>query len=557
VPVYHDGWAALTSLDVRARGERRAELSGLAQVRSAVFAPDGESWVVTRAMPDSGERDLFLSTAEGSEIRITSAPGDDGDPSWAPDGQRFVFETVRWSPKHHHDLAIHDLATGEVSALTRSDHADIDPRWSPDGTRVAFVRIFYEMRPSELCWVSLDGRAERCAGTRGYVPIGLAGWYDQEQLLAIVDSAGHEMLARVHLQTASVRVVVERRHGKRLISADGRWVACFCDDETTGAPAWLVYPVDRPDQARRVDLGSAAPSDISLLWAPPSTRPRYLARLEISAPRNPIPLDAAYRLRVQGSDVEGNPIVVPVLSWHSADTSTATVDSAGTLQARRVGTVTVHVSAGGWRSDSVRVAIQPPTFSTVLEDRWTGELSANWVPFGVPRPVLTSGPESVPAFWHRGDSTFHSGVYSRRVFSAARGLGLEALVATPIDALQWQGLNISLDPGLDDAALASWDHRTGSPPTASGPTVAADPRLRSGSWYKVRIQIFPDGRCAVAIDGQPLWRGESQLSLDRSYRVRLVGKSVRTRILVGPLDVWEGVRADVDWSTLDTQPPTP
>jgi hypothetical protein len=586
VPIYREGWEALTSLDVRARGERRAELSGIAQVRGAAFAPDGQSWVVTRAMPDSGGLDLFLTTAQGSEMRLTLTPGDDGGASWAPDGRRLAFETARWNPRHHHDLAVHDLETGEVRALTRSDHADVDPRWSPDGTRVAFVRMFYEMRPSELCWVSLDGRAERCAVTPGYVPIGLAGWYDQEQVLAVLDSAGHEMLARVHLQTATVRVV-DRRHGKRLVSADGRWVACFCDDETTGSPAWLVYPADRPDQARRVDLGSAAPSDISLLWAPQSTRPRYLARAEILAPSNPIPLDAAYRLRVRGFDIEGNPIVVPVLSWHSADTVTATVDSAGILQPRRVGTVTVHVSAGGWRSDSVRVAIQPPTFSTVLEERWTGELSANWVPFGVPRPVLTSGPESVPAFWHRGDSTFHSGVYSRRVFSATRGLGLEALVATPLDALQWQSLTISLHPGLDDAALAAWDHRTGSPPTASGPSsaacqirypgadgyvylsrlglsaglayriVAADPILRSGSWYKVRIQIFPDGRCGIALDGEPLWRGESQLSLDRPYRVLLLGKSVRTTILVGPLELWEGVRGDVDWSTLDRQPPTP
>jgi DNA-binding SARP family transcriptional activator len=588
VPVYHDGWAELTSLDVLARGERRAELSKLARVLNPVFGPDGKSWLYGRVMPDSGERDLFLMSAQGSEMRLTSAPGDDGDPSWAPDGRQVVFETVRWSPRHHYDLAVHDVKTGEVRALTRSDHADVDPRWSPDGTRVAFVRIPYEMRPPELCWVSLDRRAEQCARTRGYVPISLAGWYDQEQVLAVLDSAGHELLARVHLQTASVRVL-DRRHGKRLISADGRWVACFSDDETTRAPAWLVYPVNWPDQARRVDLGSIAPSGISLLWAPPTTRPRYLAHVEILAPSNPIPLDVAYRLRVQGSDIEDSPIALPVLLWHSADTSVATVDSAGTLQPLRVGTVTVHVSAGGWRSDSVRVAIQPPTVSTVLEERWSGELAANWAPYGVPRPELTSGPESVPALWHRGDSTFHSGVYSRRVFSAARGLGLEAWIATPVDALQWQSLTISLDPGLDDAALAAWDHRTGSPPTASGPswagcyirypsgdgyvylsrlalsagiaqrTVAADARLRSGSWYRVRMQIFPDGRCGIALDGQPLWRGESQLSLDRHYRVRLEGKSVSTKILVGPLEVWQGVRGDVDWSALDGQSraPTP
>ena len=588
VPIYRAGWEALATLDVRACGERRAELSKLARVQMPVFSPDGKSWLFGRIMPDSGERDLFLATADGAERRLTNGPGDDGDPSWSPDGRRFVFETVRWNPRHRCDLAIHDVETMEVRALTRNDHADLDPRWSPDGTRIAFIREFYEMRPWELCWVSVDARTERCTPTsREYAPTGLLAWYDQEQVLAVLDSAGQRMLARVHLESGTVRVI-DRRQARGPLATDGQWVACFCEDETTGMAGWLVYPVDRPDQARRVDPGSDAASDLSLLWAP-AGRPRtYLQRVDILEAEHAIPLDAAYRLRVQSFDIAGNPISVPVLSWRSGDTTVATVDSTGTLRPRRVGTVTVHVSAGGWREDSARVAIRPPGSTTLLEERWTGELSANWVSFGVPRPVLTTGPEGVPAFWHRGDSTFHSGAYSRRTFDASRGLGVEAAASTPVDALQWQDLVISLDPDLDDAALAAWDHQTGSPPKV-GTTLSTcamhypggdgfinlqrvglssanitrllpvEPRLRSGDWYRVRIQIFADGRCGIALDGQPVWRGESRLSLDRPYHVRMEGKSVRTRILVGPLEVWEGVRGDVDWSALDerTQPRTP
>jgi hypothetical protein len=82
-------------------------------------------------------------------------------------------------------------------------------------------------------------------------------------------------------------------------------------------------------------------------------------------------------------------------------------------------------------------------------------------------------------------------------------------------------------------------------------SVPVEEWLRSGRWYTVRIQIFPDGRCAFALNGEAVWRSESAMSLDRPFGVLLEGKSVGTRILVGPLVVWEGVRADIDWDALD------
>jgi hypothetical protein len=81
--------------------------------------------------------------------------------------------------------------------------------------------------------------------------------------------------------------------------------------------------------------------------------------------------------------------------------------------------------------------------------------------------------------------------------------------------------------------------------TPEGPR-QADSTLRTGRWFTIRLQVFPDGRCGVAVDGKPIAGGET-LALDRPFRVVLHGKSVGTRVLVGPLEVWEGVRSDVDW----------
>jgi hypothetical protein len=313
-----------------------------------------------------------------------------------------------------------------------------------------------------------------------------------------------------------------------------------------------------------------------LAWRPASAR-RYLARVDLGATSS-VPLDAVHHLLARGFDQAGDPVGVPVVSWRSLDTSVATVDSMGIVHPRRVGSVTIHASAGGWREDSVALTIVPSGARQVLTEAWAGQLTEQWAPFGVPQPLITSARDGNPVLWHRGDSTFNSGLYSRRSFDARRGLGIEALASTPVTELQWQSLSLAVDADLDGAALQRWDHTTGAAPrrpagavpavcslgypggdgfrglhrvAGHGGVGAVDSSLRSGRWFRIRLQIFPDGRCAAAIDGKPIGRAQTPLDLNRPYRVLIEGKSVHTRILVGSLEVWEGVKGGVDWSLLD------
>ena len=55
------------------------------------------------------------------------------------------------------------------------------------------------------------------------------------------------------------------------------------------------------------------------------------------------------------------------------------------------------------------------------------------------------------------------------------------------------------------------------------------------------------------MNGRPVLVTEAQLSLDVPYRLDIEGNSVGTKILVGPLEVWEGVKGGVDWSALSHQ----
>jgi hypothetical protein len=79
-----------------------------------------------------------------------------------------------------------------------------------------------------------------------------------------------------------------------------------------------------------------------------------------------------------------------------------------------------------------------------------------------------------------------------------------------------------------------------------------DSSLGNGRWFRIRLQIFPDGRCGVALNDEPLWRPRRALKLDRPFAINLGNQSSNTKVLHGPIEVWQGVRTDIDWEALDT-----
>jgi hypothetical protein len=74
--------------------------------------------------------------------------------------------------------------------------------------------------------------------------------------------------------------------------------------------------------------------------------------------------------------------------------------------------------------------------------------------------------------------------------------------------------------------------------------------VRSGQWHSFQLQLFPDGTCGVAVDGAAVVHPTSWVPTDRQFRVVLKGRSHGNVMLHGPLDVWEGVRGDIDWRAL-------
>ncbi|MBL0169535.1 MAG: hypothetical protein IPP90_02240 [Gemmatimonadaceae bacterium] len=62
------------------------------------------------------------------------------------------------------------------------------------------------------------------------------------------------------------------------------------------------------------------------------------------------------------------------------------------------------------------------------------------------------------------------------------------------------------------------------------------------------MQILPDGRCGIAINGRVLRLSKEPVPLDGAYRVWLGDESAGVQLIHGPLQIWTGVRTDIRWS---------
>ncbi len=114
-----------------------------ALVQWAALGPDGESLAFVRGATKwwrrgyrgSANRDLWLRTADGDSVQLTTFDGDDDLPSWV-DAHTLAFLSSRAGRKN---VFLLDLVTGEASQLTHHEGSDVRfPRASADGSLVAY-----------------------------------------------------------------------------------------------------------------------------------------------------------------------------------------------------------------------------------------------------------------------------------------------------------------------------------------------------------------------------------------------------------------------------------
>lgn len=331
-------------------------------------------------------------------------------------------------------------------------------------------------------------------------------------------------------------------------------------------------------------LPRQSPPTQSLRGPVPSPSGEYLSELTIAPARDSIPLGAPFRLTASGRSNLGRVIPVVARRWTSLTPAIATVDSLGTLHPLREGLATIELTAGGWRSVHRSFVVIRHTPRVILHESWSDPLSERWIPFGDPLPRIVQDSILGPAFLNNGDGYFFSGAYLPRALDRRHGLALDATLRMPITLPREQYLQLHVHGIAGISALRrTWDHRSGympsrfrlqstcgmTYPNREGETGAlymgpfgaltttpgsTRPRLASGAPTRVRLQVLPDGRCGVAMDGERPVLSSTPLDPADSLYLVIQGNSVGTRLLVGAMTIRSGVPTDIDWSRARTIP---
>ena len=106
------------------------------------WSPDGKRIVFDSVRDGNARNDfeinaeIYVMDADGqNQRRLTNHRGDDGYPSWSPDGERIAFMSER---NGNAEIYVMDADGGNQQRLTNHRSDDHSPSWSPGGERIAF-----------------------------------------------------------------------------------------------------------------------------------------------------------------------------------------------------------------------------------------------------------------------------------------------------------------------------------------------------------------------------------------------------------------------------------
>ena len=167
-------------------GQRRvvAGYSGLNT--SAAVSPDGSK--IAMVLSKAGSPNIWVSGADGSNLKRITTGLEDSSPCWSPDGEWICFAT-----KHNERrrLAKIPAGGGTVQYLSTVGAPNpTEPDWSPDGKWIAFTS---QMGDFNICVMPADGSAPPTVLVGGQNP----SWAPNSRTLALNRAMGYRQVLSV------------------------------------------------------------------------------------------------------------------------------------------------------------------------------------------------------------------------------------------------------------------------------------------------------------------------------------------------------------------------
>jgi Tol biopolymer transport system component len=152
--------------------DRRQLTHGPTESLNGAWSPDGKSIVFERGWADHAG--VLVMDADGSDVRVLTPTGLQGDPSFTPDGRQIVF-TRTAVDQYDSVWVMHADGSDARELVATRNHGgqkcgcDLDPTVSPNGKTITYVRVKGDFgKDQRLMSIGLDGTGLKRLTSRSF-----------------------------------------------------------------------------------------------------------------------------------------------------------------------------------------------------------------------------------------------------------------------------------------------------------------------------------------------------------------------------------------------------